>query len=1229
MKNLNFKTILVFVFFTFCNFVFADYGQAVETPTPRVLRERIAAFHRTIVFTDEAMPNSGMLTYLVNNDAGKQSFLVKIVPGIEKNGKIISSTAAKNIVIEDFPGGVFGDFVIDGVKISTEILPLCEGQEAGIVREGAALYKIKTEPKTPIIIGVGSEKTVSFLMGSSPVVRNPNAVINNPLAPFIKGELKFRDGNENLPIVLKTSGKIVVASNQTVKIKMKTGEGYLLMTFAEDFLRAEKLAELNVKKAEKKVADYYKKLAENKIETPEPLIDKAFETAIYTLEYSWLNPFGWMECPHHWLNMWHMQCVAGANWIGQTDRSKVCTLHFGENLMPGGAVPHIFPNGKTHRTFGGSDQFYCWQARHLWKMTGDTNFAKKVSPMLDKVIKHAFKENDDDGNLLLAWGRQIGNQEDFIATPYDGTSPSIEGINMMRTCAELAKANGDLNTAKIYDEKILIATSNLFENLWLPDLGRFAYFVDPLGNKRLDGQYHTFIYPLLWNVVDGFDGYTSLRHLCDRLTSTNREVYCSNNFPKHIVGTHGYQAGTAQQPWAAWGFSAAGLNEETWQPLKAVSEWVADINHRGAWPEVSAEHAPGYFSPPAGLFIASVAEALFGLKPDLPKIYIEISPSFPSNWPFAKMELTDYKVDYKKSENKIIYEVETTKSLARKLRWKISPMIISSVLVDGKKTEFSVKPGVGFIELFVDVPASKKTVFTIISKPLDFKIDYPKSIAEGEEFILKSKGVEIVDIDDRYNIFSALEGQRHIAPCFSAGIGSNQIVRPEGAMEISVSNKHLHTFSVHPSVERLPRAKARGYKPKPLCGKKKVKLNSTKHGVMNFDIENSLEVNAKVQHNLLAPYLKFGRLGQLNFSRRTFFIKCREKKNNVEFWLPIDLTILPRFEACQVSRTSQCGNYSEIDNPLTPFIKGEFFIRNNTEKSIEGKANLFVAETKLPIEINIPARSEKEFSLKIPGNIFDKLSSGDNFLKLILPQNQGQLDVVLTVNKKSEFVKIPIDVETVPENKWREMRNNRVYHGPIPWGTHSLMSGLVGVTNLTVKQIPGLNFTFEDRKFIPISAKINKPLLQINLKGKKIRKLYILMFSIIDNNEMFSKIAKITVRGNDDVIYSRELHFPGDVDWWMRRVPGDLMSTAQDERETRFGLLEILKPEDSDFVEGKPPTFPQSKFWASSLTVKPKAGTLNIIEIDLGKYVSADSLTIETIGSDAGIGLLDVVSEKL
>ena len=62
--------------------------------------------------------------------------------------------------------------------------------------------------------------------------------------------------------------------------------------------------------------------------------------------------------------------------------------------------------------------------------------------MLDRVLAQTFKEYDRDHNLLLAWSQQIGNQEDMVAYPHDGTTPSIQGIDMMRTRAELARLLG-------------------------------------------------------------------------------------------------------------------------------------------------------------------------------------------------------------------------------------------------------------------------------------------------------------------------------------------------------------------------------------------------------------------------------------------------------------------------------------------------------------------------------------------------------------------------------------------------------------------------------------------------------------------------------------------------------------------------------------------------------------------------------------------------------------------
>ena len=91
---------------------------------------------------------------------------------------------------------------------------------------------------------------------------------------------------------------------------------------------------------------------------------------------------------------------------------------------------------------------------------------------------------------------------------------------------------------------------------------------------------------------------------------------------KRQVGTWGMQAGAAQQPWGAWGYAAAGLRNRVSDPLHALAGWVMDDNHRGSWPEVSTEAVPAYFSAPAGLYVAAVVEALFGLEMHAPDGYI-------------------------------------------------------------------------------------------------------------------------------------------------------------------------------------------------------------------------------------------------------------------------------------------------------------------------------------------------------------------------------------------------------------------------------------------------------------------------------------------------------------------------------------------------------------------------------------------------------------------------------
>ena len=69
----------------------------------------------------------------------------------------------------------------------------------------------------------------------------------------------------------------------------------------------------------------------------------------------------------------------------------------------------------------------------------------------------------------------------------------------------------------------------LRSELWQSDLGRFMYFKDAFP----DGQYHTLTQPVIFDILDSLDAWTSTRHLHDRLMGKKGVVYASNNFPEH------------------------------------------------------------------------------------------------------------------------------------------------------------------------------------------------------------------------------------------------------------------------------------------------------------------------------------------------------------------------------------------------------------------------------------------------------------------------------------------------------------------------------------------------------------------------------------------------------------------------------------------------------------------------------------------------------------------------
>ena len=1130
-----------------------DNSTGIRSPGPLTV-DRVAGWHHAIVTTNNTRPNVCFMTYInETGNSGTQHLLAKLVIGVEIDGQIHWTSEAANVDVSDIPGGVIAAYNIKHVQVRTEILPLMKGRGAGRW-EGAALFTVSTIPAKPVVLRIGGGREAFMHYNPVDWIVTDEVDFDGASVELVDGVGMLHSSKHPLAIGVVTSGELTREEGHLIA-RMGRGAGTVLLSFAKEGARAFELVKLEPDAERKQVVAYYDKLLSScRLETPETEMNQAFRSALYNLEYNWAEPIGWVEGLHHWVTMWHQQHTPGVEWLGQADRSRQCIVTHAEKVPEDGAIPHMSPGGHVRRDWGGNNQFYLWQVRHYLRHTGDMETIRKIAPVVMRAAEQSFEEYDQDGDGLLCWGLQIGNQEDFVLTPFGGTSPTVEGINMLRTAALVAQVTGDPVKARHFEALAERSVARLRSDLWLKDLGRFGFYKDPLGPIALDGQYQTFIYPAIWGVLDAEDGWTSIRHLRDRLMGKGGEIYCSNNFPDHLIdlwATWGMQAGASQQPWGAWGLAKVGLRNETYRPLQALAEWVMSDFHKGAWPEVAHEKRLGYFSPPAGVYIQAVAEAVFGLEVDKLEHVIHVAPSFPDKWPKAKLTLPEYSAEYRRMGNTFHYVVSSAEELTRHVRWMLPVGAVSEVLVNGEEIAFEISPGVGCVVLEFRTPASKRTHLTVKMRPLKYVVTVPGSIAEGDLLVLKLEGARIESLDDRCGV---LESYR---------MGTN-------------------------------------------------------HGV-----------EARVRTGQLDKYKGYGRLGQLNFSRRTFFLNCHQKE--VSFRLPVDLVILPR---CEV--TAQ----GEVEDGSVRLL-----IRNNTQTELAGAARLTVAGATVAWELEVAARSERFCSIALSATMVNQLTPGDNQSELRLPDGQ-RVDVTLSVVKqiagnavllehmrqRMKPVKLPQEA-LYKSDQWHALRKV-MGSSRCLWDWSPSPRDCLDQPELVLPELPGVRFEMSDG-LVVLSHKLGKPELLLDLESQEYRKLFLLVAGLADNHSMFLPIARLDLllgkskSANVGIQFiSRTLRLPGDLDWWINTCMGGRLATFQPPRRDRLGLLPLLPASATDWREGEAPGFPQPEFWARSLAVKTPAAVLNVVELDLGKPMVLQSLRLVMESVDPALGLLAVTGYK-
>jgi len=341
-------------------------------------------------------------------------------------------------------------------------------------------------------------------------------------------------------------------------------------------------------------------------------------------------------------------------------------------------------------------------------------------------------------------------------------------------------------------------------------------------------------------------------------------------------------------------------------------------------------------------------------------------------------------------------------------------------------------------------------------------------------------------------------------------------------------------------------------------------------------------------------------------------------KGGTPFIAAVDLNILPRIEAAQAGNPGAAG--------LT--LK----VRNNTGRSYAGDAVLSLAGSTARVPVSLQAGSEKLVGFSFPDGF--SYTTGDNPAELQLP-GEEPVTVHLAFSKPEvtpALVPIPIpEGDMMGDTLWNTIRVMpgfpHIFFTFTNYGWPKPMWALKNVALIGVPEIPGLTFGITGKHFVPVSHLSGHVSYKLDLGHRKYKKIYLLVLSFVDNHDMFSAVARVTAYSGNEAVYKRTLHYPGDVDYWVPDRNPTSFASFREPRPDRFELLPMLTAGSGDWKEGKPPAFPQPKWWSISLPVVTESCLMNVIEISPGKPGELDFLEFESLGTMPAFGIVAATGE--
>jgi len=398
------------------------------------------------------------------------------------------------------------------------------------------------------------------------------------------------------------------------------------------------------------------------------------------------------------------------------------------------------------------------QLIHSWRWTNDKSLEKILYPALKLHADWQQKcfDSNEDGlyeSYINSWPT-----DSVWANGGDCPEETTYAYSVNIALSEMARNAGEMNLSKEYDIRAQKIKTALLKELWISDRGYVGFYREAQDEKRLhkDSWLYSIFLPIDAGILDENEAAQALyytEYALERVKDDNGgELVYLSNFVPYVWSVRVIQLGDVLN--LALAYFQIGLFEDGWKLLKGV--YREGFYHERIPGGFKSENTSTDFGDIVSMYNRAIVEGLYGIRPNYPKGYIDIKPSFPIEWEEAEIKTKEYEYLYINSDKKISMHVKLPKKAKINLTIPLKATTVISLKVNDNFSNYEIIEGFGMPLLKISIDSCQEFSLNVDLQG-KFLFEPEKVMSVGKERVIEIKE-KIVDIKDPQKIIKEYDG---------------------------------------------------------------------------------------------------------------------------------------------------------------------------------------------------------------------------------------------------------------------------------------------------------------------------------------------------------------------------------------------------------------------------------------------------------------------------------------